>query len=245
MSFISYESLIDEIKGADFVFIGEEHNNHDHHIVQLDIIRALKSAGLEVAVGLEMFRADHQHELYSWVKGETTFDDFRRIFEYNWSYPWRIYKDIFLYTKDHAIPMIGLNVPREITRKVSERGFASLTSDELMKLPIGISCDVDGNYREFIRIAHKAHGKNGKPFEYFCEAQLVWDKVMSWYLVDYLKRNPGAKIVVLAGANHSWKKGIPEQIRKQSNFSYKVVFPSMEIPDETLTPDYLDYLLIE
>jgi uncharacterized iron-regulated protein len=68
---------------------------------------------------------------------------------------------------------------------------------------------------------------------------------MAWYLVNYLNKNPYTKLVVLAGANHSWKKGIPEQIRRQSDYSYKVIFPSMEISSETMTPEYLDYLLVE
>jgi uncharacterized iron-regulated protein len=245
MRVIPYERLVEEIGKADIVLVGEEHNNEYHHRVQLDILRSLKDSGHRVAVGLEMFRAEYQSELFSWVKGETTVSDFREIFRKNWDYSWHFYKNIFMYTKKHSIPLIGLNVPRKITIKVAREGFSSLTRDELMRLPMGISCDIDEGYMEFMRTIYRAHGDNGNSFVHFCEAQLVWDKVMAWYLVNYLNKNPYTKLVVLAGANHSWKKGIPEQIRRQSDYSYKVIFPSMEISSETMTPEYLDYLLVE
>jgi len=43
------------------------------------------------------------------------------------------------------IPMIGLNVPRDITRQVSRKGFNSLSEEQKGKLA-NVSCRVDKEY---------------------------------------------------------------------------------------------------
>jgi uncharacterized iron-regulated protein len=244
MRVIPIDGLADETEGADIVFVGEKHDVREHHEAQLEVIKALKDSGRSVALGLEMFRADRQPALDKWVGGEMAHEDFRELYSEYWGLPWDLYSDIFHYSREQGIPMIGLNVPKEITDKVAKKGFAALTKEDLKKLPIGISCDVDESYMEYIRKALEAHGKSDKSFIRFCEAQLMWDKVMAWYIVDYLDRNPGTTVVVLAGKSHAWKKGIPEQVKKQSDLSYKVILPLRPNPsDELLSTEYVDYLL--
>jgi uncharacterized iron-regulated protein len=35
---------------------------------------------------------------------------------------------------------------------------------------------------------------------------------MAIYALDYLDKNPGSRIVILAGSVHAWKRSIPRQI---------------------------------
>jgi uncharacterized iron-regulated protein len=244
MRVVPFEKLLTKVRTSDLVFVGEMHDSREHHEDQLKIIRGLKDSGTRIALGLEMFRADRQDALDRWVNSEMPVKEFREVYSEHWELPWDLYADIFLYSREQGIPLVGLNVPREITKKVSENGFSSLTREDLKKLPTGISCDVDETYMDYIKRAHKAHGRSGKGFVYFCEAQLTWDKVMAWYLVDYLRKNPGTTVVVLAGTVHAWKKGIPEQIENQSSLSYKVILPwNPETSSEFLGSGYTDYLL--
>lgn len=244
MRVVPFDELLNNVKTSNLVFVGEIHDSKEHHENQLRIIRGLNDSGTRIALGLEMFRADRQDVLDRWINGEITVEEFRNAFYERWELPWSLYADIFLYARENRIPMVGLNVPEEITKKVSENGFSSLTREDLKKLPIGISCDVDETYMDYIKRAYRAHGKNGKEFVHFCEAQLIWDKVMAWHLVDYLRKNPGTTVVVLAGTVHAWKKGIPEQIKKQSSLSYKVILPwNAETNSEFIGPGYADYYL--
>jgi hypothetical protein len=71
----------------------------------------------------------------------------RRAFARNWSQDWHLYRDIFLYCRERSIPLVGLNVPRSITRKVARNGFESLNSEEIGKLP-PIVCRVDRDYED-------------------------------------------------------------------------------------------------
>jgi uncharacterized iron-regulated protein len=244
MTVVPFENLVREARASDLVFIGEMHDSREHHEAQLKIIRGLKESGTRLALGLEMFRADRQGALDRWVNGEMPVKNFREVYSKHWELPWDLYEDIFLYSREQGIPLVGLNVPKEITKKISKDGFSSLTREDLKKLPTGISCDVDKKYMDYIKKAHKAHGRSDEGFVHFCEAQLMWDKMMAWYLVDYIEKNPGTTVVVLTGSVHAWKKGIPEQIRKQSSLSYKVILPwSPDTSFEFINPDYTDYYL--
>lgn len=244
---IAFSQMIGEIKKTTFVLVGEVHDIQAHHRMELDIIRALHESGVPVSIGLEMFRADSQKSLDEWVKGALPLDRFLPVYYDNWRQGWPLYRDIFLYARDHDIPMVGLNIPDRIAEAVAKRGFASLTRDEKVQLPPGISCDVDPAYMDFIRKAYADHARhNDKRFLNFCEAQMVWDQSMAWHLVEYVKKHPGRTVIVLAGVGHSWKRGIPERISRESKYSLKVIMPL--VPDQ-INPDNVtikdtDYVIL-
>jgi uncharacterized iron-regulated protein len=244
---ILFREMIEDIRKVNLIFVGEFHDRSRHHQAQLDIIKALDRLGVPVAIGLEMFRAESQKELDRWVDGSSEENEFIKVYRANWTLPWPLYKDIFLYARQHRIPMVGLNVPDEITRKVSRQGFSSLGNEDLKHLPPGISCDIDEGYMNFIQRVYKAHHTEGKSFVHFCEAQMVWDKSMAWNLMEFLSKNPDRTVVVLAGTGHSWKRGIPEQVERLSGPPFSVILP--EVPDlidskATRSPE-ADYILLE
>ena len=228
---MSFFDLVQDLRGTRVIFVGENHGSKEDHRFQIRVIQALHGAGVPLAVGLEMFRADSQQELDLWVQGDMELGKFLRVYYDNWGLPWPLYKDIFLYCRDKKIPLIGLNVPGEITKKVAQQGFSSLSSEERKRLPAGISCNIDDRYMDFIRRAYAVHGSGETSFLYFCEAQMVWDKTMAWHLVKFLAANPGRTVIVLAGAGHSRKKGIPGQMENLERLSYRVMLP--EVPGRT------------
>jgi len=224
---VSLEDIVKDLAESRLVFVGELHTSQSHHNAQLETIRALKKAGAPVAIGLEMFRRDSQPDLDRWVKGELREKEFEQIYYKNWNYPWPLYKDIFFYAREYKIPMVGLNVPPEVTKQVAREGFDSLTPKQRGDLPM-VTCRVDSEYLAFIRRSLAMHGHGGLDFTRFCEAQLVWDTAMAWSLLRYLEKNPKSTVVVVAGSSHSWKKGIPAQIRSRSELPLRVILP--EVP---------------
>jgi len=243
---IPFEQMVEDVKNVDVVFVGEYHNDPKSHAAQLKLIKALARRGIPLVIGLEMFRASTQVELDAWIKGTLTLERFQQVYRDNWNFPWFLYQDILLYAREERIPLVGLNVSREVTQKVAREGFGSLTPEDLKQLPPGISCSVDDTYRNFIRNAYRAHGFGSeKSFNNFCEAQMVWDSSMAWHLVEYLRKNPGRVAVVLAGEGHAWKRGTPEQAKKYSTMSYRVVLPGPASGRDvmTLTIQDADYIL--
>ena len=245
---ISFAEMIEDVKVRAIIFVGESHDNQKHHKKQLDVIKSLNKLRVPLAIGLEMFRANSQKDLDLWISGKLDLNHFLPLYYENWGSPWPWYENIFLLAKQLRIPMIGLNVPAEISQKVSHEGFSSLTREELRQLPPGITCDMDAAYMDLMR---KVHGnrfkKDGQSFRYFCEAQMVWDKAMAWHVVEFLKKNPLRTVIVLAGLGHSWKRGIPEQVKRLSTFSYAAILPEMsgEIGIDTVTTDDADYVILD
>ena len=243
---MTLSDIVDDLRRVELVFVGELHNSPAHHKVQLSVIQALKEAGVSLAVGLEMFQSDSQADLNRWIAGGLAEEAFKKIYDENWSSDWSLYRDIFIYARQSSIPMIGLNIPSHISRQVAQGGFASLSPEQVGQLP-EVSCRVDETYMAFIRRAFGMHAHTeGKSFTYFCEAQIVWDTAMASNLLRYLKDNPTHTVVVLAGSGHAWKRGIPDQIRQQSDLSYRVILPEIpgRLESEEVTLDDTDYLWV-
>jgi uncharacterized iron-regulated protein len=240
---VSLPEIVADLKKARLVFVGELHDQELHHQAQLEVIRFLYDSGVPVAVGLEMFRRDSQAQLDRWVDGEIDEKGFQKIYVDNWGLPWNLYRDIFVFARDHKIPMVGLNVPGDITRQIAREGFASLTPGQLGDMP-AVSCAVDDAYAAFIRRSLGMHAHGDMTFTRFCEAQLFWDTAMAWNALHFLKEHPGSTVVVLAGSGHAWKRGIPAQVAARSSLPFRVILP--EIPGrldrETVCLDDTDYL---
>ena len=226
------------------IIVGEHHTNRQHHRAQLRVIQALREAGAKVAVGLEMFRSDSQADLDRWIAGDIKESDFEKIYLDNWNYPWDAYRMIFDFARQERLPMIGLNVPREITGQVARKGFGSLSDKQRGKLS-NVTCRVDDAYMDYIRKAFGAHAHGKMDFTYFCEAQLVWDTVMAVNTIEYLNTHPDAIVVLLCGAGHAQKGAIPRQLRSRSDLAHLVLLPEAadSISVDTISFEDADYLL--
>ncbi len=238
-SVVSDAEALETLRSSRVVVVGEHHTTREHHLAQLRVIEMLHKAGTPVAVGLEMFRRADQPALDDWVAGTLPLEDFQRIYYESWAFPWPLYNMIFEYARDRRIPLVGLNVDRDVTRQVAKGGFVSLTEDQKGKLA-DVTCNVTQEYMEYIRRAFGAHAHGDLNFIYFCEAQLVWDNVMALNAVDFLKAHPETVMVILAGTGHARKMGIPLRIRERSDLSVTVILPEAPGRIEPGTVDAAD-----
>ena len=170
--------------------IGENHDNYSHHDSQFQFIKELNEAGKDVAVGLEMFQRRFQPALDAYLKGEISQKDMLVQSEYykRWSFDFRLYKPIFDYAKEHNIPLIALNLEKELTKKVSKGGIPSLSEDEIRQIPSDIEY-TGGMYKSFLYSIFSMHAM-GRDFENFYQAQLLWDETMADTAAKYVKAHP-------------------------------------------------------
>jgi uncharacterized iron-regulated protein len=224
---VEFEQMVAELKDARVVFVGENHDVAAHHQIQFDVIKALHEAGTPLAIGLEMFAASSQRDLDQWVAGELSAGSFTGVFRENWRVTWRLYSEIFFYARDNHIPLVGLNITKEVMHKVYTAGFGALSEKERKGLPSEVSCDSGDPYTGFIQKVYVGHTADSGPFGFFCEAQTLWNKGMALNLVNYLKEHPDTTMVVLAGGGHVMKSGIPGQMKQYGDYPFRVILPDI------------------
>jgi uncharacterized iron-regulated protein len=228
------------------VLVGEHHATAAHHRAQLRVIRSLHEAGARVVIGLEMFRRESQDVLDRWFAGSISPQEFQVAFADNWGYPWTEYRTVFEYARTNKLPMIGLNVSRDITRQVARDGYQSLSDEQRGQLG-DVTCSVDEDYMRYIRSAHGAHAHGNTSFAFFCEAQMVWDAAMAVHALNVVQTDPEAVVVILTGVGHAQKGAIPRQVRQRAAIPTTVFLPEVPgvITPSTVGKQDADYLLLD
>jgi uncharacterized iron-regulated protein len=242
---LSETESLERLRTSRIVLVGEHHAERADHQAQLAVIEALHGTGRKVAIGLEMFRQDAQADLDRWVAEEVAEEAFVPIYLDNWNFDWELYQPIFAYARRHRLPMVGLNVPRELTRQVAYHGFDALS--DAQKGEFGaITCNVTPQYRDYVREAYGAHPHGKMNFDHFCQAQLLWDTAMAMHAATYLEKNPDTVMVLLAGAGHTHKMGIPAQLDRRSPWPHVVLQPQTPGADEAdqVTIAEADFLIL-
>ena len=238
------EGIIPELAEKRVVFVGESHDRYDHHLAQLEIIRRLHAMHPRLAIGMEMFQQPFQRYLDAYVAGTLSEAELLRSTEYyrRWRFDFRLYAPILRYAREHQLPVVALNLPVEITRKVGRKGIDGLTEAERAAIPEAIDRS-DTRYAQRLKGIFGQHPhKQGRSFEHFLEVQLLWDEGMAERAAAYLKAHPDHAMVVLAGSGHlAHGSGIPQRLVRRIPVSSAIVLNSWE---GGLEPGLADFLLL-
>ncbi len=220
--------LAPRLAGVSILFTGESHTNADFHAVQLRTIQELVRSGRPVRIGLEMYPYTEQRWLDAWSAGQLTEEGFLALSRWyeNWGYPWAYYREIFLFARDHGLPLYGLNAPREVVSSVRKKGFRDLTPEEAAHIPTSIdtsSAEHRTLFRAYFEGDDDLHSSmSEEQWEGMFAAQCTWDATMGFQAVEALRARPqngapaeGAILVVLIGSGHvAYGLGIERQARQ-------------------------------
>src|SRR4028118_1674358 len=175
---LTQQQISQELVKANAVYLGETHNSPEDHKAQLEILQALHQQNRKIAIAMEMFQrpiqdapALHQQNR----KFASPMDIFQRPFQYvldqylagkitetqlveqseyekRWGFPWENYAPLLGFAKTNQLPVLALNTPTEVTRKVARNGLESLTTDERRYIPPISEIRTDNaDYREMAR----------------------------------------------------------------------------------------------
>ena len=214
------DSVLAGISSSQVIYLAETHSDPADHQAQLAIIQALSAEG-EIAIGLEMFQRPFQGALDAYLANEI--DEAALIvaseYETRWGFDWEFYAPILRYAKENKIPLLALNTPAEITRKVARTGLDSLEGDDLRYIPPVADIDLsDQAYKDWIASVFSAHGGAGHSlnFDNFFAAQVLWDETMAARIVQQLAEQPDRQVIVLAGEGHVLNGyGIPNRVERR------------------------------
>jgi uncharacterized iron-regulated protein len=210
------------LDGVSLLLVGETHDSREAHRVQQGILGALVERGRHVRIGLEMLQADRQAVVDRWSSGELTdaaFVDEVGWYDH-WGVSWRYYRDILRLARDRHLPVVGLNVPREIISAVRAKGFDALSKDQASRLPTDIEA-TDAEHLALFKVYMGGGGAHGSmdanAWAGLQRAQATWDAVMARNAVAALGDSPDLQtiVVVLAGSGHvAYGLGIERQARR-------------------------------
>jgi aminopeptidase N len=232
---------IDGAAGKKIVYVGEYHDRFSHHTVELDVIKGIYMKDQKLAVGMEMFQRPFQKTLDDYIKGTIDEREFLKNTEYfkRWGFDYNLYKPILDFARTKKIPVIALNLKREIIEKVSKGGMDSLSAEEKKEIPQQMDFS-DNEYRDQLNEAFEQHKSTGeRNFDFFYESQVLWDETMAMSIDEYLRKNPDHRMVVIAGGGHvAYGSGIPKRAFRRNGFDYAII-----LNDGDLVKDIAHYLV--
>ncbi|MEM9216165.1 MAG: ChaN family lipoprotein [Cyanobacteria bacterium P01_F01_bin.150] len=208
------------LQTADVVYLGESHDSAADHEAQLDIIQELYTRNPDMAIALEMFQRPFQPVIDRYLANEISEEELVIQTEYmqRWGFPWELYAPFLRFAKENDLPILALNSPNEISRKIAREGLESLEGDDLRYIPPLTEIDTSNeNYREFVASAFGAHGSHGSfNFDNFFAAQVMWDETMAMTIADFKTASPNTQVVVLTGKGHViYGYGIPDRVQRR------------------------------
>lgn len=203
---------------VELVTIGESHTHRQHHQIQLRVIEALRARepARPLLIGMEMFQPDQQAALDAYVAGELDERELlRRTRWYDaWGFDFRYYRELLRFARRERLPVVALNAPSVIVRKVGRGGLGALFAAERAQLPREIwlgSEDHRALFGALLGIPPPGHGRRASghghdphrgALETMVQAQVVWDETMAERALAALAARPGARMVLLAGSGH-------------------------------------------
>jgi aminopeptidase N len=241
------DDTIRDAEGRKIVYVGEYHDQYAHHLVQLQVLKGLYRKDKKLGVGMEMFQRPFQKVLDAYIAGSIDEREFLIKSEYfkRWGFDYNLYKPILDFARAEKIPVIALNVSKEIPDKVSRTGLDSLTAEEKKDVPQQLDFS-DEEYRERLRDVFSRHkGSGEKSFDGFYQAQILWDETMASSVDEFLKKNPDYRMVVFAGGGHlAYGSGIPKRAFRRNGLSYSIILndsdPERDIANYLVKPQPLD-----
>lgn len=204
---VALEDFRQACAGRRYILIGENHGQSCDHEVQAALLSAL--ADCRPAVGLEMVDIDSQPALDRFAAGDLDLDELPHALDWQrtWGVPFELYLPVFEAARSHGLPLVALNLPRELVRRFGEVGLDGLSESERALLPPEIVAPPE-EQKTWLRAQFDGHplppGEDLTEQELlrrFLRVQSLWDSQMAHRAVN-ASRALERPVVILAGAGH-------------------------------------------
>jgi uncharacterized iron-regulated protein len=125
---IDEAGLIDRIVAADFLLLGEKHDNGDHHRLQARLLRRVVARGRQVGVAFEVFSTDRQAAIDDHIARTGSVDDLEQVVDWAASgWPdWSYYRPLLQIAVQAGAPVLAANLPRSELKAIFKQGAAVL-----------------------------------------------------------------------------------------------------------------------
>lgn len=242
--FIDRHSLMARLARAEFVLLGEKHDNPDHHRLQAEVLRGLITAGRRPAVGFEMFSLDDAGAIAKHLARAPS-DAAGLGPAVNWQtsgWPdWAMYQPIAAAALAAKLTIVATNLPLATARQMSRDGLALEPSAQRdLGLDRPLSDSMQAAMEADIRNSHCGYGSAGS-IKAMVQVQRARDAQMAHSLIAAATVD-GA--VLVAGAGHARSDyGIPVYLTAKAPGRQVASIAFVEVDELEPEPDR--YLLAD
>jgi len=237
---IAFEQWITLLSAQDVIYLGEEHRNQWHIEAALKVLRAMIDNGRHPVLAMEMFGWDGQSALNQYgTNAELPRDRFLKDahWDQNWGGVFEDYEPLVSLARSLRMPVVALNPPRPLVRKVATQGWKKAIDDPEM-ITWGMKDEPiveDAAYRQVIlQQLQLCHG--GLPvdaYERMYEASMFRDEGMAKTIHESLRlisRDSGSilgPIVSYTGGGHiQYQLPVPNRVlrKRAGDVTQKTVY---------------------
>jgi uncharacterized iron-regulated protein len=236
---VDQRTLVVALASADFVLLGERHDNRDHHRLQAELVGALQAASARPrAVAFEMMTTDQQLAIVEHrqahpgdIDGLGDALDWARS---GWP-SWSLYAPIAEAAWAADAEIVAANLPRAQLELVSAQGPGALNPEFVRRTGLGreLSPALADQLEADLRLAHCGHASDAVIDGMF-EVQRARDAMMA----DRLAAVAGtAGAILIAGNEHvRTDRGVPWYLRQLRPDARIVSVGLIEVSDAMTTP---------
>jgi uncharacterized iron-regulated protein len=205
--------VVADMKHADVLFFGEEHNDSTGHQLELVLLKQLSAQySGKTALSMEMFETDCQTVLDEYLAGlirDKNFETDARVWP-----NYDDYRPLIEFARTNKLPVIAANAPSRYSNMVNRLGLSSLqqldATGKSYLPPLPIDTATGAYLKKFDDIMG---GHSAMPGMQMYQAQNLWDATMGWSIAKFIKTHPDYKILQINGGFHSEEKlGAPAQL---------------------------------
>ncbi|HTY24839.1 MAG TPA: ChaN family lipoprotein [Desulfomonilaceae bacterium] len=226
---VAVETMLDDLAGVRIVYLGEIHTIARHHQLQTDILKSLCEREMKPALGMEMFSEEQQTTLDRWLSGKQRITELiKQLGKEHWT-NLQDYESLLTSARELGVPVIALNAPDRLVRKVAREGLAGLSPEEQASLPEGFE-QINPLNDKLLRLRLRVHKAfQEKSLDNIVLAQSLRDATMARAVVRFLD-SPGGKdrsMLVVAGSGHlNYGFGIPERVKQRLDLPFRIILAS-------------------
>ena len=214
--FIDRQNFVSRLARADFVLLGERHDNPDHHLLQAEVIRSVIAVGRRPAVGFEMFGLDDANAIAEHLAAAPN-DAAGLGKAVSWNergWPdWAMYQPIAEAALEAKLRIVPTNLPLATARRMRSAGLAALDPRVIHALGLDhpLSESMAAKLAADIRASHCGYASEDS-VKAMVAVQRARDAQMAQSLIAAGEPNGG---VLVAGAGHvRTDYGIPIYLAK-------------------------------
>ncbi len=243
--FVQLEQIREIIRDADFIMLGEKHDNIDHHRIQSKLIQIAFEGGRVSPVAFEMITIDQTNQLEKYQKDHPG-DAAQLGQDLRWKksgWPaWSMYYPVAQAAMVAGAPLIAASQPRGQLRKMIKQGVESvLGSDTYKRLRLNteIPSSILETKREEIRQSH-CNQLPERMVDPMVQVQHAKDAIMAHTLINSDLKHGGNGVVLIAGLGHvRHDYGVPWHLKRAAPDKSILTIGIVEV-DPTIT-DPRDY----